>query len=60
MLDKNDLSILEEIINEEIQSYFNSGFNIDCDYIVKLRNILKKLKLEEYYDYDNWKHKLGI
>ena len=58
MLDKNDLSILEEIINEEIQSYFNSGYNIEGDYIVRLRNILKKLNLEEYYDYDNWKHKI--
>ncbi len=58
MLDKNELSILEEIINDEIQSYFNSGYNIEDDYVVKLRNILKKLKLEEYYDYDNWKHKI--
>ena len=60
MLNKDDLSILEEIINEEIQSYFDSGYDIGCDYIVKLRNILKKLKLEEYYDYDKWKHKSGI
>lgn len=58
MLTKNDLSILEEIINEEIQSYFDSGFNVNCDYIVELRNLLKKLKLREYYDYDNWKHKI--
>ena len=58
MLDKNDLSMLEELINEEIQSYFNSGYNIESDYIVRLRNILKKLNLEEYYDYDNWKYKI--
>jgi hypothetical protein len=57
MLDKNDLSILEELINEEIHDYFNSGYNIDDEYIVRLRNILQKLNLEEYYDYDNWKHK---
>ena len=55
MLDKKDLDILQEILNEEIYSYLNSGFNLDDEYVVKLRNLLKKLNLEEIYDFDKRK-----
>lgn len=59
-MNKEDLEMLEELINDEIESYFKSGYNIESDYIKKLRNLLRKLNLKEYYDYDKWKHKLGV
>ena len=52
MLDKNDLDILQEILNEEILSYLDSGYKLDDEYTIDLRNLLKKLNLEEVYDFD--------
>lgn len=52
MLDKKDLDILQEVLNEEILSYLDSGYNLDDEYTVNLRNLLKKLNLEEIYDFD--------
>ena len=52
MLTKNDLSILEEIINEEIENYLQSGYELTDKYVIDLREILKKLKLKEIYNFD--------
>ena len=53
MLNEDDLDILKEVLNEEIFSYLDSGYKLTDEYTVKLRNILKKLKLRENYDFDN-------
>lgn len=60
MFDRDELDCLETLINEEIRIYFQSGYNIKGSYITMLRNMLKKLDLKEYYDYDKWEHKLGV
>lgn len=60
MFDKDELACLEELINEEIKNYFDSGYEIKGSYITMLRNMLKKLHLKEYYNYDKWEHKLGV
>lgn len=52
MLDKKDLDILQEVLNEEILSYLDSGYKLDDEYTIDLRNLLKKLNLEEIYDFD--------
>ena len=52
MLNKEDLDILEEVLNEEILSYLDSGYKLDDEYTINLRNLLKKLNLEEIYDFD--------
>lgn len=52
MLNKNDLDILQEVLNEEILSYLDSGYKLDDEYTINLRNLLKKLNLEEVYDFD--------
>lgn len=54
MLDKKDLDILQEVLNEEILSYLDSGYKLDDEYTINLRNLLKKLNLEEVYDFDKW------
>ena len=45
----DELIYLEEMINEEIKEYLQSGYSIDDEYIVTLKNILKKLGLKDYY-----------
>ena len=50
-LTKEDLMILEEIINEEIHSQIDSGYK-ESDYVKALRELLKKLNLEEIYNFD--------
>ena len=50
-LTKEDLMILEEIINEEIHNQIDSGYK-DSDYVKTLRNLLKKLDLKEIYNFD--------
>ena len=52
ILTKYDLSILQEVINEEIESYLESGYNLTDEYVIDLRKILKKLNLKEIYDFD--------
>lgn len=54
-LTKEDLLTLEELINEEIKNYLDSGYSIKDDYVIDLRSLLKKLNLKEYYKYDNHK-----
>ncbi len=50
MLEVEELECLQEIINEEILSYLESGYNIKDEYIILCRSILKKLNLKEIYD----------
>lgn len=53
-MSKEELLYLEEMINEEILEYLQSGYNIDDEYIIALRNILKKLDLKEVYNFDKY------
>lgn len=52
MFNVEELECLQEVINEEILSYLDSGYNIQDEYIILLRNILKKLNLKEVYDFE--------
>ena len=52
MFTKEELDILEEVLNEEIESYCQSGYSLRSDYVITLRNLLKKLNLKEVYDFD--------
>ena len=49
-----DLEILQELINEEIKNYLESGYKLTDEYVVNLRNLLKKFNLKEIYDFDRW------
>lgn len=51
-LSEQDLVNLESLINEEILSFINSGYSIDNEYIIDLRNLLKKFDLKELYSFD--------
>ena len=53
-LTKEDLGILEELINEEIINYLDSGYSTRCEYVMNLRNLLQKLNLKENYKFDNY------
>ena len=57
-MNKEDLMILEELINEEILNYLKSGYSVNNNYVIKLRNLLKKLNLTEIYDFDKFKGEL--
>lgn len=48
----DDLDILEEIINDELESYLDSGYLLTSEYVIKLRNLLKRLGLKEIWNYD--------
>lgn len=50
----NERDILEEIINEEILSYLNSGYPITDEYVITLRNILRNYDLKETYNYNKY------
>lgn len=52
MLNTDDLSILEEIINEEILEHLKSGYELTNGCVVRLRAILRKLNLKEIYNFD--------
>lgn len=53
-MSKEELLYLEEMINEEILEYLQSGYSIDDEYIMTLRNMLKKLGLKEVYNFDKY------
>lgn len=47
-LNNEELSLLEEILNDEIIEYaVSSGYGFTNEYIVSLRNIIKKLGLKK-------------
>ncbi len=52
MLDTDDLSILQELLNEEILSYLQSGYEVTDEYVIGLRTIIKKLNLKEIYNFE--------
>lgn len=51
-MNKDELVALEEILNEEIESCLDSGFGLENERVVLVRNLLEKLGLKEYWDYD--------
>lgn len=55
MFDKKELGYLEEMINEEIKDYLNSGYPLEDDYVVTLRGMLEKLGLKEIYKFEKWR-----
>lgn len=57
MLEIKELECLQEIINEEILSYLDSGYSIKDEYVILCRSILKKLNLKEIYDFDRKENK---
>lgn len=52
MLTEYQKSILEELLNEEIKSYIDSGYDKNCEYIKDLRVLIKILDLKEIYNFD--------
>lgn len=55
-LSEEEKAILEELLNEEIKSYLQSGYKVTDDYVIVLRNLLKKFKLREIYKYERRKN----
>ncbi len=52
MFNREELEILEELLNEEILNCLRSGHSLKNEYVINCRNMLKKLNLREIYDYD--------
>ena len=52
MLSKDDLDMLEELINNELESYLDSDYLLTSEYVIKLRDLLKRLGLKEICNYD--------
>lgn len=53
-MNERQLAILEELLNNEIEEYLQSGYKLNNDYVVELRQFLKDFNLKEYYNYDEW------
>jgi len=52
-----DMGIIEELINQEMISHLDSGYSINDEYFIDLRNLLKKLNLKEKCNFDLWNDK---
>ena len=55
MFTQRELEYLEEILNEVIKDYLNSGYPLTDEYIVTLRGMLDKLGLKEIYKFEQWR-----
>ena len=51
-MNKRQLEILEELLNNELEAYLNSGYGLNDDYVIELREFLKYFNLKEYWNYD--------
>lgn len=51
-LTKEELETLQELLNEEILSYLDSGYGLQDEYVISLRSMIKKFCLKEIYDFD--------
>lgn len=56
MMTNKELDILEEILNEEIISYLDSGYEFTNEYIIILLNLLEKFGFKE--SIKKWKIKM--
>lgn len=56
-MNEEEKEILEELLNNEIYDYMFSGYSVTSDYIIKLRKIIKKLELNETYNFDKMEFK---
>lgn len=52
MFTEEELDNIEDALNEAIEEYLDSGYKLTDEYVVSLRSVLRKLNLEEYWDYD--------
>lgn len=55
MFTQRELEYLEEILNETIKDYLNSGYPLTDEYVVTLRGMLDKLGLKEIYKFEKWR-----
>lgn len=51
-MNEDDKAIIEYLINEELDSYLDSGYKLTDEWVVKLRDLLKRYNLKELYDFD--------
>ena len=51
-MNKRQLEILEELLNNELEAYLDSGYGLNDDYVIELRKFLKHFNLKEYWNYD--------
>ena len=51
---KEELEVLEQVLNEELESYLDSGYSLSSEWAIIIRNLLKKLNLSEYWNYDKY------
>lgn len=51
-MSEEEKDILEELLNEEIKSYLQSGYEVTDKYVITLRNLIKKFGLKEIYKYE--------
>lgn len=51
-MNKEELMVLEQVLNGELESYLDSGYSLSSEWVITIRNLLKKLNLNEYYNYD--------
>lgn len=59
-MSEEEKSILQELLNEEIKSYLQSGYKITDEYVITLRNLLSKFDLKETYKYEWRKNNKNI
>ena len=57
MFNRDELLILEELLNEEILSCLKSGTPLQDNYIIILRDMLFRLNLKETYNFERWEIK---
>ena len=51
---KEELEILEGLLNEEILSCLQSGYDINSKYVITMRGMLKRHGLKEYYKFNDY------
>lgn len=57
MFNREELMILEELLNEEILECLKSGMALQDNYIIRLRDMLFRLNLKETYNFERWEIK---
>jgi hypothetical protein len=54
-LSKYHIYILEDLLNEEILSYLESGYSLEDEYIIGIKEIMKILNIKEKYNFDKFR-----
>ena len=47
--------ILEDLLNEDLLEHIHSGYSVEDEYSITIRNLMRKFDIKERYNFDRYR-----